>query len=89
MKIDKKRTPLSSTKKTETKSNGSSSSSSSQSKPQHTHTWVAQTKSVYHEATGHYENKWVQDSAAWDEDVYATKFVVLRDRRILEYYLGI
>ena len=65
----------SSTKKTETKSNGSSSSSSSQSKPQHTHTWVAQTKSVYHEATGHYENTWVQDSAAWDEDVYATKVI--------------
>ena len=65
----------SSTKKTETKSNGSSSSSSSQSKPQHTHTWVAQTKSVYHEATGHYENKWVEDSAAWDEDVYATKVI--------------
>ena len=65
----------SSTKKTETKSNGSSSSSSSQSKPQHTHTWVAQTKSVYHEATGHYENKWVQDSAAWDEDQYTEKVV--------------
>lgn len=63
----------SSTKKTETKANSSNSSSSS--KPQHTHTWVAQTKSVYHEATGHYENKWVQDSAAWDEDVYATKVV--------------
>jgi site-specific DNA-cytosine methylase len=65
----------SSTKKTETKSNGSSSSSSSQSKPQHTHTWVAQTKSVYHEATGHYENKWVEDSAAWDEDQYTEKVV--------------
>ena len=63
----------SSTKKTETKANNSSSSNSS--KPQHTHTWVAQTKSVYHEATGHYENKWVQDSAAWDEDVYATKVI--------------
>ena len=63
----------SSTKKTETKANNSSSSNSS--KPQHTHTWVAQTKSVYHEATGHYENKWVEDSAAWDEDVYATKVI--------------
>ena len=63
----------SSTKKTETKANNSSSSNNS--KPQHTHTWVAQTKSVYHEATGHYENKWVQDSAAWDEDVYATKVI--------------
>ena len=57
----------SSTKKTETKANSS--------KPQHTHTWVAQTKNVYHEATGHYENKWVEDSAAWDEDVYATKVI--------------
>ena len=56
----------SSTKKTETKANNSSSSNSS--KPQHTHTWVAQTKNVYHEATGHYENK-------WDEDVYATKVI--------------
>lgn len=63
----------SSTKKTETKANNSSSSNSS--KPQHTHTWVAQTKNVYHEATGHYENQWVQDSAAWDEDVYATKVI--------------
>ena len=59
--------------KTETKANNSSSSNSS--KPQHTHTWVAQTKNVYHEATGHYENKWVEDSAAWDEDVYATKVI--------------
>ena len=63
----------SSTKKTETKANNSSSSNSS--KPQHTHTWVAQTKNVYHEATGHYENKWVQDSAAWDEDQYTEKVV--------------
>ena len=55
-----------------TKNNSSSSNSS---KPQHTHTWVAQTKNVYHEATGHYENKWVEDSAAWDEDVYATKVI--------------
>ena len=44
-------------------------------KPQHTHTWVAQTKNVYHEATGHYENKWVEDSAAWDEDQYTEKVV--------------
>ena len=63
----------SSTKKTETKANNSSSSNSS--KPQHTHTWVAQTKNVYHEATGHYENQWVQDSAAWDEDQYTEKVV--------------
>ena len=73
----------SSTKKTETKSNGSSSSSSSQSKPQHTHTWVAQTKSVYHEATGHYENKWVQDSAAWDEPTYEERYVCYKCGKVM------
>ena len=30
---------------------------------------------MYHEATGHYENKWVEDSAAWDEDQYTEKVV--------------
>ena len=70
----------SSTKKTETKSNGSSSSSS---KPQHTHTWVAQTKSVYHEATGHYENKWVQDSAAWDEPTYEERYVCYKCGKVM------
>ena len=73
----------SSTKKTETKSNGSSSSSSSQSKPQHTHTWVAKTKSVYHEATGHYENKWVQDSAAWDEPTYEERYVCYKCGKVM------
>ena len=73
----------SSTKKTETKSNGSSSSSSSQSKPQHTHTWVAQTKSVYHEATGHYENKWVEDSAAWDEATYEERYVCYKCGKVM------
>ena len=28
-----------------------------------------QTGTIHHEATGHYENKWVQDSAAWTETV--------------------
>ena len=71
----------SSTKKTETKANNSSSSNSS--KPQHTHTWVAQTKNVYHEATGHYENKWVEDSAAWDEATYEERYVCYKCGKVM------
>lgn len=71
----------SSTKKTETKANNSSSSNSS--KPQHTHTWVAQTKNVYHEATGHYENQWVQDSAAWDEPTYEERYVCYKCGKVM------
>ncbi len=37
-------------------------------KPTHTHTWVEQTTTVTHEATGHYETKVVKE--AWDEEVY-------------------
>lgn len=40
---------------------------------QHTHTWVAQTTTVHHDAVT--EQVWVQDSAAWDEPVYGTKVV--------------
>ncbi len=34
----------------------------------HTHNWVAQTTTVHHDATGHYETKVVEE--AWDEPVY-------------------
>lgn len=51
-------------------SSGSSGSGSSSSTPAvHVHNWVSKTKTIHHDATGHYENKWVQDSAAWDETV--------------------
>ena len=33
----------------------------------HTHTWVPVTNTVHHDAT--YKTVWVQDSAAWDENV--------------------
>lgn len=36
-------------------------------KPAHTHTWVEQTTTVTHEATGHYETKVVKE--AWDEEI--------------------
>lgn len=39
-----------------------------QPQTQHTHTWVAQTTTVHHDAVT--EQVWVQDSAAWDEPVY-------------------
>ena len=58
-----------------TSSNKGNTSSGSSSKPQQTcHT-------VHHDATGHYENvvtgqQWVQDSAAWDEQVYAGTITV-------------
>lgn len=71
-----------------TKNNSSSSSSSSSSnkgntssggssKPQQT------CRTVHHDATGHYETvvtgqQWVQDSAAWDEQVVTGSVVVCR-----------
>ena len=36
----------------------------------HTHNWVQKTRTVHHEATGHYED--VVISEAWDEPVYTT-----------------
>ena len=36
----------------------------------HTHTWTPVTKKVHHDAT--YETVWVQDQAAWDEQVLVT-----------------
>lgn len=42
--------------------------------PAHTHTWVEQTSTVHHDATGHYESRQtgtrtVVDKEAWDETV--------------------
>ena len=59
------------------KPSGSSSSSNttkpsgntnaSTTKPTHTHTWVAQTKTVHHDEVGH--NEQYETKAAWDEEV--------------------
>lgn len=47
------------------------SGSSGNKKPSHTHNYnIPITQTVKHDATGHYEKKWVQDSPAWDEDIY-------------------
>ncbi len=55
---------------------GTANKGNPQTKPpetQHTHTWVAQTTTVHHDAVT--EQVWVQDSEAWDEAVYSTKIV--------------
>ena len=52
------------------KPNGNSGSSGNK-KPSHTHNYnIPITQTVKHDATGHYEKKWVQDSPAWDEPIY-------------------
>lgn len=46
-------------------------SHSEHAQPEHTHSWVEQTTTVTHEATGHYETVVVKE--AWDEPVYEMK----------------
>ncbi len=67
-------------------SSSSNSSSSSSSTTTHTHDWVAEyttvhhdavTKVVHHDAVTHTEQVWVQDSAAWDEQVKSSYSVVV------------
>lgn len=45
------------------------------SHPEHTHSWVEQTTTVTHEATGHYETVVVKD--AWDEEEWGYRLVCL------------
>ena len=57
------------------KPNGNSGSSGNK-KPSHTHNYnIPITQTVKHDATGHYEKKWVQDSPAWDEPIYEKRVV--------------
>lgn len=49
------------------------------SKPAHKHTWVEQTKTIYHDEEGHYENVVVEE--AWDEPEY-------EEKRVYECYCG-
>lgn len=62
----------SSNKTNNSEASESGSSSSSAEKPSHTHNWVAVTKTVNHEETGHYESVKVSDE--WTEyiPVYET-----------------
>lgn len=57
------------------KPNGNSGSSGNK-KPSHTHNYnIPITQTVKHDATGHYDKVWVQDSAAWDEPIYEKRVV--------------
>ena len=57
------------------KPNGNSGSSGNK-KPSHTHNYnIPITQTVKHDATGHYDKVWVQDSAAWDEDIYENRTI--------------
>lgn len=50
--------------------------SSGNKKPSHTHNYnIPITQTVKHDATGHYEKKWVQDSPAWDEEIYENRTI--------------
>ena len=52
------------------------SGSSGNKKPSHTHNYnIPITQTVKHDATGHYEKKWVQDSPAWDEPIYENRTI--------------
>ena len=52
------------------------SDESAHSEPKHEHHWVEKTRTVHHDATGHYETRSkttkVVDEEAWDEPVYET-----------------
>ena len=41
----------------------------------HTHSWVQQYTTVYHEEVGHSEQVWVVDAQAWDEPVYEGHYI--------------
>ena len=52
------------------------SGSSGNKKPSHTHNYnIPITQTVKHDATGHYDKVWVQDSAAWDEEIYENRTI--------------
>lgn len=64
------------TAKKETPKKETASSSTGNKKPSHTHNYnIPIKKTVKHDATGHYEKVWVQDSAAWDEDIYENRTI--------------
>ena len=70
--------PSESTKPSKPSNSGNSNANSNTSKPQkpaHTHNWVAVTKEVHHEATGHNEKVLVKE--AWTETIPVYETVCL------------
>ncbi|XCP83611.1 hypothetical protein ABXS75_11000 [Roseburia hominis] len=58
---------------TNNKPSSKPSQPSKPSKPEHQHSWEVNYKTVHHDAQ--YEERWVQDSAAWDEYVPIYEYV--------------
>lgn len=54
---------------------GGSSNNSNNNQQSHTHSWVQQYTTVYHEEVGHSEQVWVVDAQAWDEPVYEGHYI--------------
>lgn len=54
---------------------GGSSNNSNNNQQGHTHSWVQQYTTVYHEEVGHSEQVWVVDAQAWDEPVYEGHYI--------------
>lgn len=54
---------------------GGSSNNSNNNQQGHTHSWVQQYTTVYHEEVGHSEQVWVVDAQAWDEPVYENRTI--------------
>lgn len=51
------------------------SSNNNNNQQSHTHSWVQQYTTVYHEEVGHSEQVWVVDAQAWDEPVYENRTI--------------
>lgn len=54
---------------------GGSSNNNNNNQQSHTHSWVQQYTTVYHEEVGHSEQVWVVDAQAWDEPVYEGHYI--------------
>lgn len=70
-KPSKEEKPDNNSQSTNKPAGGSSNNTNSNNNQQgHTHSWVQQYTTVYHEEVGHSEQVWVVDAQAWDEPVY-------------------
>lgn len=75
-KPSKEEKPDNNSQSTNKPAGGSSNNTNSNNNQQsHTHNWVQQYTTVYHEEVGHSEQVWVVDAQAWDEPVYENRTI--------------
>lgn len=65
-----------------------SSNNSNNNQQGHTHSWVQQYTTVYHEEVGHSEQVWVVDAQAWDEPVYENRTICNKCGADITYWPG-